>query len=218
VKSRVPLSFVNEQEDIARRLLNEAGYFGFTGKNTFSRIPGSTGVSDYLDLRIKGLPYLGMGLGSQSYTPHLLGYNMGAKGKDMGPYMDTLRAGKLPIQDLYRLSLPAAMGKMVSVSFYYGGIYLDDFEKCFGIKLSDAFPDECQFLMENKLMQLEENRFQLTDLGKKHFGGVVALFYSPAVQKKVLELEGGEVFAPNQFIFGNITQNTKQKQPNVCCT
>jgi MoaA/NifB/PqqE/SkfB family radical SAM enzyme len=34
----------------------------------------------------------------------------------------------------------------------------------------------------------------LTALGKQHFGGVVALFYSPSVQKHVINLPGGEQF------------------------
>jgi len=37
-------------------------------------------------------------------------------------------------------------------------------------------------------------RLQLTQLGKKHFGGVVAQFYSPSVQRFVVNKAGGEIF------------------------
>jgi len=40
-------------------------------------------------------------------------------------------------------------------------------------------------------MTLEDGRLQLTTIGKKHFGGVIALFYSPSVQKHVINLAGG---------------------------
>lgn len=34
-------------------------------------------------------------------------------------------------------------------------------------------------------MQYEGDRFQMTALGKKHFGGVVAQFYSPSVKNRI---------------------------------
>jgi tRNA A37 methylthiotransferase MiaB len=43
-------------------------------------------------------------------------------------------------------------------------------------------------------MQFEGDRFQMTALGKKHFGGVVAQFYSPSVKNHILHKPGGEKF------------------------
>ncbi len=52
-------------------------------------------------------------------------------------------------------------------------------------------------------MRMEGRRLQLTPLGKRHFGGVVALFYAPAVQRHLVAMRGGErletAMAPSLF-------------------
>ncbi|MEI6118060.1 MAG: radical SAM protein [bacterium] len=72
----VSLEEVNTQTDLLHDTLIKAGYFGIRGKNTYSRIPNDPGTSDYLTERvIHGTPYLGLGLGAQSYNIHTLSYN-----------------------------------------------------------------------------------------------------------------------------------------------
>jgi len=123
---RVDLAQVNEQEALARQILEEAGYKGATGKNTFSRLPGSSGCSDYLDKRVvKAVPYIGLGLGAQSFSHHTLSYNLGAVTKKLEQYVRSCELGRVPVQDLYHLSQRAAIAKMISVSFYFGGIDLE---------------------------------------------------------------------------------------------
>jgi len=86
------------------------------------------------------------------------------------------------------------------VSFYYGGIDAKAFQDCFKVPLQVIFAKEIEFLLAKQLMRWEGNetdtnlRLQLTTLGKQHFGGVVALFYSPSVQQHVITLPGGEAF------------------------
>jgi oxygen-independent coproporphyrinogen-3 oxidase len=59
--------------------LETAGYIGSPGKNTYSRLAGEPGTSDYLTQRvIYGTPYLGLGLGAQSLAHKALAYNCGA--------------------------------------------------------------------------------------------------------------------------------------------
>jgi len=195
LQDRVLLQQVNDEEQQARELLREHGYVGMVGKNTYSKMKGSSGCSNYLDLRVrKAVPYLGYGLGAQSFSHHTLQYNLGAVTKGLHQYMRSLELNRIPVQDLYHLSREAAIAKMVSVSFYYGGIDLPAFKDCFKISLEDAFPNEIKFLEEKKLMQFEGDRFQMTASGKKHFGGVVSQFYSPAVKKHILNRPGGEMF------------------------
>jgi hypothetical protein len=114
----------------------------------------------------------------------------------MHQYIKSLELNRLPIQDLYHLSREAAQAKMTSVSFYFGGIDLEAFKSCFGVSLESAFSAEMEFLASVGLMKYSDDktRFQMTPNGKKHFGGVVALFYSPAVKKYVMNLPGGEEF------------------------
>jgi oxygen-independent coproporphyrinogen-3 oxidase len=194
---RVTLDQVNRQEGQARKLLNQSGYIGLTGKNTFSRVQDNSGCSDYLDKRVrKAVPYIGIGLGAQSFSHYTLSYNLGAVTKKLQQYTRSVELNRIPVQDLYHLSREAAIAKMASVSFYYGGIDLIAFKDCFQVSLEELFPNEFQFAIEHGLMIHDQNqqRLQMTGLGKQCFGGVVALFYSPAVKNHILNLQGGEQF------------------------
>ena len=193
--SRVPLTQVNAQEALARGILESEGYAGWIGKNTYSRTPGSSGCSDYLHRRVvEGLPYVGVGLGAQSFSYNTLSYNLGAVTKKLNQYLRSVELGRIPIQDLYHMPPSGAMGKMAAVSFYFGGIDRKFFRQCFNEELDTVFAPQIKFLMDNNLMVNFGDRLQLTAFGKKHFAGVVSLFYAPAVQNHLINLPGGEQF------------------------
>jgi oxygen-independent coproporphyrinogen-3 oxidase len=176
-------------EAIAHNLLLAAGYEGAPGKNTYSRIPGDPGTSDYLTERVvKGTPYLGLGLASQTFSPYTLSYNQGAASKSLRPYLEAVAAGRLPLQDLYHLPLEVAMAKMISVSFYFGGIHQEHFRVKFGASLGECFPHEVAFVRECGLMEDVGPWLRLTPQGVAHFNGVVALFYAGAVKEYLVTL------------------------------
>ncbi|MCP4536284.1 MAG: radical SAM protein [Chloroflexi bacterium] len=179
----------NRLAAIARDRLLAAGYAGTPGKNTYSRVPNDVGTSDYLTERVvKGTPYLGLGLGAQSLSHHTLSYNLGAASKTLKPYLRAVDAGRLPIQDIYHLPLDAAMAKMIAVSFYFGEIHQEHFAAKFGTQLEDHFPREVDFVLHRGLMENVGSYLRLTPHGAEHFNGVVALFYSGAVQKHLIDL------------------------------
>jgi oxygen-independent coproporphyrinogen-3 oxidase len=189
---------VNEQYAHAKTMLQAVGYTGTPGKNTFSRLVGDVGTSDYLTERvIHGTPYLGLGLGAQSLSEVTLSYNSGAADKRLDAYRRHVLAGKLPLQDLYHLSPQAAMGKMISVAFYFGEVDLVSFQRKFGLALEQAFPAEVAFVLGRGLMEyvggVENNGsiitrrvLRLTEDGVKVYNGVIALFYAGAVKKYLL--------------------------------
>jgi oxygen-independent coproporphyrinogen-3 oxidase len=181
---------VHQQYQFAKEILTDAGYAATPGKNTFSRLPGDPGTSHYLTERvIHGTPYLGLGLGAQSLSEVTLAYNAGAAEKRLDHYRRMVHADQLPIQDLYHLSREAAMGKMISVSFYFGEINRGSFERKFGLPLEDAFPAEVEFVLHQGLMSYTPNEesLRLTPLGVENVNGVIALFYAPAVQSYLIE-------------------------------
>ncbi len=192
----VTLEEVNAQAELAKEMLLAAGYFATPGKNTFSRLEDEAGTSDYLTERvINGTPYLGLGLGAQSLSEVTLAYNSGAADKRLEHYKRQVEVGELPIQDLYHLSREAAMGKMISVSFYFGEINLASFRHKFGLSLEEAFPAEVAFLLENGLMAYSggsDPTLRLTALGEKNYNGVIALFYAGAVKAHLLEMVASE--------------------------
>jgi oxygen-independent coproporphyrinogen III oxidase len=189
---QVALKDVNNQLSLAKEMLLAQRYFGTPGKNTFSRLPGEAGTSDYLTERVvHGTPYLGLGLGAQSLSEVTLAYNSGAAEKRLEHYRQQIEAGGLPIQDLYYLSREAAMGKMISVSFYFGEVNLTSFQSKFGLRFEDAFPAEVDFILTEGLMEYSqrgEATLRLTELGEKNYNGVVALFYAGAVKAYLIRM------------------------------
>ncbi len=185
---RVTREAVNREKALLRTLLLEAGYRAAEGKNTYSRLPDDPGASDYLTNRVVyGTPYLGLGLGAQSLSERTLSYNAGAADKRLRNYRRKVSAGRLPIQDLYHLSPQAAMGKFISVAFYFGGIHLPSFERKFALPLESAFPAEVEFVLQEGLMEYGPDTLRLTPRGDKYYNGVIALFYAGAVKAYLLD-------------------------------
>jgi len=187
--AQVDLARVVAMYELAREMLLAAGYRANPGKNGFSRVAGDPGTSAYLTERVvRSTPYLGLGLGAQTFTNHLLAYNLGAATKRLTEYFQALSEDRLPIQDLYHLPFAEGMAKMVSVSFYFGEIQLEAFREKFGLRLEEVFPLEVAFLLDRGLMEYSRESLRLTAAGARVVNGVIALFYSPAVQEYLLEL------------------------------
>jgi len=188
--AQVSLEQVNAMREAAALLLQGAGYAATPHKNTYSRVAGDEGTSDYLTERvIRGTPYLGLGLGAQSFSPYTLSYNAGAASKSLKPYLRALERGQLPIQDLYHLPAGAAMAKMIAVSFYFGQIHRDAFEKKFGVSLEQRFGPEIAFLLDRGWMEHAGPYLRLTSAGARRFNGIVALFYAGSVQDYLIHLD-----------------------------
>jgi oxygen-independent coproporphyrinogen-3 oxidase len=205
---------VAAQYALAKALLLEAGYFATPGKNTFSRLPGDPGASDYLTERvIHGTPYLGLGLGAQSLSELTLSYNAGAADKRLEHYQRLIEAGKLPLQDIYHLSPAAAMGKMISVAFYFGEVHLSSLKRKFGLSLEAAFPAEVEFVLRQGLMDYagegEARTLRLTEAGVAAYNGVIALFYAGAVKAHLLRLAAEN---SNRWIRAQLCVSTLPRQ------
>ncbi len=186
--SQVELQAVREQAELAKKILGDHGYLANPGKNTYSRIPGHPGTSDYITRRVvEGMPYLGLGLGAQSFTHTTVSYNDGAAGKNLRPYLRSVDAGKLPLQDLYDLPREHMMAKMICVSFYFGEVDRPAFRAKFLIDIVEAYPEEVAFALELGLMRLTEDKLSMTELGARHFNGLVALFHASSVKRYLIE-------------------------------
>lgn len=201
---RVDRELVRAQAKLAKAMLCAAGYEANPGKNTYSRVAGDVGTSEYLTRRvIDGMPYLGIGLGAQTFTHRTISYADGSVGKNLRPYFDSLDRGRLPLQDLYDLPATQAMAKMVAVSFYFGEVDLDAFVRKFGVTFEHAFPDEVTYVLAEGLMAYAERppmprssvpvarrTLALTEHGADRFNGVIALFFAPSVQTYLLARDG----------------------------
>jgi oxygen-independent coproporphyrinogen III oxidase len=190
----VEMQQVREQAALAKEMLSAAGYAANPGKNTYSRIAGDTGTSAYLTRRVvEGAPYLGLGLGAQTFTDTTISYNSGSAGKNLAPYLRDIEKGVLPLQDLYHLPAAHMMAKMVAVSFYFGEINLASFRNKFGVTLEEAYPAAVAYALREGLMEdtispngcelgTDHRSLSLTQEGARHFNGTIALFFAPSVQ------------------------------------
>ena len=130
---------------------------------------------------------LGIEAQTQTFTHTTIAYNDGAAGKRLGPYLDSVAADRLPIQDLYDLPIRQMMGKMCAVSFYFGEIQRAPFLAKFGIPLEQVFADEIEFLLARGLMELREDALALTDEGTHFQNGIIPLFAAPSIQGYLIE-------------------------------
>lgn len=208
------------QYRIAYSELTGAGYAANIGKNTFSRIDGDYGTSDYLTKRvIEGMPYLGMGLGAQSFGMDYLAYNLGAAEKRMERYRAAVNAGKFPIQDIYRLPVEESIAKMVSVAFYFAFIDLDCFKKRFGLDFTKVFEEEVKFVLENGFMEIKGNRIYLTERGSDHINGIIPLFYSDKSKEELKRAFANQHFSEktDEELFLSAYNINNYDRPSVAC-
>jgi oxygen-independent coproporphyrinogen-3 oxidase len=183
----VALDHVRSMIGLAKSMLADAGYHANAGKTTYSRIPDDVGTSSYLARRvIDGMPYLGLGLGAQSFTHTTIAYNDGAVGKNLLPYRRSIASGRLPIQDLYDLPARQMMGKMCAVSFYFGEIDRAAFRAKFGVELDAVFADEVAFVLQRGLMEWTPRTLRLTPEGSLQVNGVIAMFFAPSLQQYLI--------------------------------
>jgi len=173
----------------AYSILIENGYKANVGKNTFSKIEDDYGTSDYLTKRvIEGVPYVGLGLGAQSFGNKYLAYNSGAANKQLVKYKQQIDTNQIPIQDLYRLDIQESIAKMVSVAFYFGFVDLNAFEKRFNLSFVEHFKNEVDFVLKENLMEITEGRLTLTNRGADYINGIIPLFYSERSKAELIEL------------------------------
>jgi oxygen-independent coproporphyrinogen-3 oxidase len=186
----VELDRVVGMAEAAHAELEAAGYHGRPGMNGFSRVPSELPTSEYLTARVvRSTPYLGVGLGAQTFTNAVLAYNLGAANKRLEAYLEAVGRGRLPIQDLYHLPPSEGMAKMVAVSFYFGQVHLGAFRHRFGVELAERFPAEVDLVLRRGLMLHDGPVLRLTPAGARVWNGVVALFYSDRVKEHLLTLE-----------------------------
>lgn len=188
----VSLYKIISQYRLAFRVLNESGYAANPGKNTFSKRPDDNGTSDYLTRRvIEGTPYLGLGLGAQSFGMDYQAYNAGAASKRLEQYREKIQRGEFPIQDLYCLPLAETMAKMISVAFYFGFIDRQAFRRRFRCDLEETFRREIAYVLEQGLMEWSGERLCLTNRGADYINGIIPLFYSQRAKVELQALAAG---------------------------
>lgn len=197
----VALYKVNHQYELAYNELKKAGYVANNGKNTFSKVEGDLGTSDYLTTRVvEARSYIGFGLGAQSFVGDYLAYNLGCDDHKLERYIKSVNEGVLPINDIAVMPKEEVRAKALSVMFYFGFISQKAYKERFNEDFKDVFKEEIKFLQQNKLMDFtDDDTFMLTDYGAEHLYGIIPLFYSQrskdemfTLASKILNKDKGE--------------------------
>lgn len=186
----VSLFKANRQYDIAYTLLKEAGYVANVGKNTFSKVEGDMGTSDYLTTRVvNATSYIGMGLGAQSFVGDYLAYNLGCDNHKMDRYFAALDRNELPINDIADMPRDEVRAKALSVMFYFGFISMKSYRNRFNEDFRMVFADEIAYLERNELMHfVDDDTFILTEYGAHHIYGIIPLFYSQRSKVEMFDM------------------------------
>lgn len=170
-------------------LLNDLGYIGEYGQNTFSIDPNDYGVSSYIRHRmLDGGDYKGFGISAQSMFDGNVEYNIGKNNKDI---LSLIPIGKIPedatfeASEHYELPVAEKFAKFVCVSAYSGGFswkkakerFYPDFFERFGPVLD--FLTGRQDIYGNGEIVISNDRISVTKNGFRHYGPLFSLFYNP---------------------------------------
>lgn len=162
--------------------LTQLGYNGEFGRNTFSIETIDCGLSSYLRHRMfDGWQYKGFGISAQSMSGFGVSYNLG-KNQHIGKMIDS----EWLIDNDYSYESPAyyqlpreeLLSKFIAISGYSGGFSLSAAKELYGPELISDYQHIIHFLVNENLALIIGDRLQLTELGFRHYGAILSLFYT----------------------------------------
>lgn len=149
--------------------LKSMGYNARFGQNTFSIDDNDSGVSSYLRSRmIDGASYKGFGISAQSMNSKGVSYNYG---KNYRNIFDVI--SRESYEEEYTYNLPSAElnAKYIAISGYYGSFSLSRV-----LSRENNLNEVIAFCKDNGLVELKDNRIQITEKGFMYYGAVLSLF------------------------------------------
>lgn len=161
--------------------LTNLGYLGVFGQNTFSLDAQDCGLSSYLRHRMfNGWQYKGFGISAQSMSPYGVSYNSG-KNCAVSPMLErnwlTNNNNSYEPTSYYKLPRQEIVSKFIAISGYSGGFSLTAAQVLFGGDFSSKFQPMINFLLKNDLAVIRGERLQITEVGFRHYGAILSLFY-----------------------------------------
>lgn len=158
--------------------LTNLGYNGVFGQNTFSKNATDCGLSSYLRHRMfDGWQYKGFGISSQSMSLSGLSYNRGKNAPVSRFLSDNILSYEAT--DSYILPPQEVFAKFIAISGYSGGFSISAARQILGNEFDKIFQDTINFLLSTNLINIKNDRLQLTQLGFRHYGAILSLFHSP---------------------------------------
>jgi oxygen-independent coproporphyrinogen-3 oxidase len=152
------------------------GYVARFGQNTFSVDDSDYGVSSYLRSRmLMGVPYKGFGISAQSMSPNGISYNIG---KATNMTRRALSESSFKEEFTYNLPPKELAAKYIAIAAYNGSFSLPRVSELLGIDAWEYYKEEFEYCIDLGLLNIENGRAFITELGFKHYGAVFSLFYA----------------------------------------
>lgn len=162
--------------DYCYNLITLLGYYGYYGRNTFSkRSPSSFAVSSYLNYRMKGYFYKGFGPSAQSMTKLGLSYN---KFKNNFCITPLLEASSFENGNNYFLPENEIMAKLICISLYKCSINLNCIKKLYNIDIYNKKQNIIQELSEAGLIEIKSGDLFITKAGYKYYSAIGNMLYT----------------------------------------
>jgi len=162
----------------AYNFLNSEGYRGIYGTTAMTKNSGDLGLSSYLHYRTTDfINYIGLGASSQSMTMQHLSYNYAKASGKIEEYIEQSFKNS-PVEYFYLLPKEEIIAKHVSISFYLGFLNYRLLDKKLNIKFIKIFKEELEFLQNNSLIIIDDEKIKMTGKGVKNIHGIIPLFYS----------------------------------------
>lgn len=162
-------------------MLEQLGYRGEYGQNTFSTDPSDLGVSSYIRHRmLSGEDYKGFGISAQSMADGNVAYNKGKNATDIISLIPSeFQYGNESFEAMEHYGLPISekFAKFVCISAYSGGFDWRIVRQRFYPDFFERFKDVINFLKSNGYIEVTANRIQITRKGFAHYGAIFSLFY-----------------------------------------
>jgi oxygen-independent coproporphyrinogen-3 oxidase len=164
--------------------LIKLGYKGNFGQNTFS-LYDDFGLSSYLKNRtINNMSYKGFGISAQSKSETGISYNIG-KNKES---FDICCKNKTFYEvDTYFLPKDELLSKYIAISGYYGFFYISTANKIINDNFLEIFNKEIEFLINQKYIEIKNDKINITRNGFLYYGAILALFYSTNTKNKLIK-------------------------------
>ena len=179
-KADISKDYLFEQYSIIYDELKKLGYKGKFSQNTFSKYD-DFGLSSYLRYRmIDNISYKGFGISAQSKTNNGISYNIG---KNHESFEECIKYNSFIESDTYLLPKEELVAKYVMISLYFGMFSLKIISSILNKDAYTYYKKEIDFLVNNKYVNIIDDKCYLTENGFKYYGAVGSLFYSKEVKE-----------------------------------
>jgi oxygen-independent coproporphyrinogen-3 oxidase len=168
---RIPISLLNEMDDLVSTMLTKSGYVGY-GAFNFAR-PGFESVHNSVAFMAPQGEYVGFGNSAYSFINGYIYCNHA----DLDSYEEAVSAGQDPIALATPVNTLELMSRFFVLGLKFFRVSRVHFERQFGIQAEQIFGDLLSELNAEGLLVVDGDDYVLTPKGRRYVNNVVKEFF-----------------------------------------